>query len=194
MTLEEFRTAISEFRQKVRDYRALMVRSRDNVMPEIVRNGQEVAQMRTELNEDFGRLQRYIQKFSNNPRMNDGVNPVVYAAYPNAFSNDILLRVGRSTDAVLQDLDYIIGQLNGITENEFRNTMNPPQQENNLPQPTRNYWHMTNPIWWLWKIVRLIWKHKVVSLLIALVGLLAIDYSLAWRNALWIRDFVLSFF
>ncbi len=126
--------------------------------------------------------------------MSDGVNSYIYPVYPNAFSNDVLIRVGRSTDAVLQDLDYILGKLNGMTEDEFHKTLNPPQQENDLSQPKPNYWHLTNPIWWLWEIVKFTWKHKIVSAAVLILGLLATDYSLAWRNAILVKDFFCRFF
>ena len=58
MTLIELKTAISEFREKVQEYRDLMSESRDSVMPEIVRNGQQIAQMRRELNAEHGRLEK----------------------------------------------------------------------------------------------------------------------------------------
>jgi len=193
MTLNEVKTIIYEFRKKVQDYRDLMLVSRDSVMPEIVRNGQQIMQMRSELNGEYGRIEKYIKKFGNNPRMSDGVNPVIYPVYNNAFSNDVLIRVGESTDAVLQDLDYIIGKLNGMAEDEFREIMQPPKQAVSVV-PGINYWHMTNPAWWLWKFTKWIWQHKLISVIITLIGILAIDYSLAWRNAIWFKDFLLRIF
>ncbi|NQU99212.1 MAG: hypothetical protein HQ538_00590 [Parcubacteria group bacterium] len=55
-----------------------------------------------------------------------------------------------------------------------------------------NWWKIINPFWWLSlpfivliKIVKLIKKYLLISaitFLITLLGLLAIDYSLAWKN------------
>ena len=194
MTLNELKTAISEFRTRVQAYRDLMAQSRDSVMPKIVRNGRQISQMRAELNAEHGRLEKYIVKFGNNPRMSDGVNPQVYPVYSNAFSSDILLRVGPSTDAVLQDLNYINGKLNGLTESEFAEALQPPKKEVPQATPSTNYWHMTNPFWWVWEFAKLIWKHKLISVIITLLGVLAVDYSLAWRNAIWIKDFLLKIF
>lgn len=194
MTLAELKTAITEFRQRVQEYRDLMSASRDSVMPEIVRNRQQISQMRAELNAEHGRLEKYLAKFGNNPRMSDGVNPQIYPVYSNAFSSDILLRVGPSTDAVLQDLNYIIGKLNGLTEEEFKEALQPPKKETPQPPPSTNYWHMTNPFWWIWEFAKLIWKHKLISVIITLLGVLAVDYSLAWRNAIWLKDFLLKIF
>lgn len=194
MTLAELKTAISKFREKVQAYRDLMSESRDSIIPEIVRNGRQIAQMRSGLNAEHGRLEKYITKFGNNPRMNDGVNPYIYPVYSNAFSDDVLIRVGPSTDAVLQDLNYLTGKLNGLTEDEFAEALRPPEQENPQTAPSKNYWHMTNPFWWLWKFIKLIWQHKLISTTITAVGLLTIDYSLAWRNGIWIKNFILSLF
>lgn len=194
MTLTELKTAIAEFRTRVQAYRDLMAESRDNVMPEIVRNGRQISQMRSELNAEHGRLEKYIAKFGNNPRMRDGVNPYIYPIYNNAFSDDVLIRVGRSTDGVLQDLNYITGKLNGLTESEFAEALQPPKKEVSQATPSTNYWHITNPFWWIWKFAKLIWKHKLISIIITLFGVLAIDYSLAWQNAIRVKDFLLKIF
>ena len=94
----------------------------------------------------------------------------------------------------MQDLNYLTGKLNGLTENEFAEALQPPRQENPQTTPRKNYWHMTNPLWWLWEFAKWIWQHKFISAIITVVGLLAVDYSLAWRNGIWIKDFVLGFF
>lgn len=191
MTLERLRTLVTAFRQQVRDYRDLLLGSRDLVMPEIVRNGEVIEQARATLNTDFGRLQRYIRLFGNNPRMNDGVNPHVYDVYSNAFSADILLRAGPSLDAVLPDLDYIAGRLNGMTEDEFAEATRPRRREEPANfNAARDYWRITNPFWIISELGKIIWRHKLVSFIITVIGLFAIDYSLAWRNAVWVRDFI----
>jgi len=192
MTLNELKTTISEFREKVQAYRDLMAKSRDRFRPKIVRNSQQIVQMRSELNAEYGRLERYIKIFGNNPEMNDGVKPVVYPAYSNAFSNGILIRVGHSTDTVLQDLDYIIGKLNGMSEDEFREALQPRQE--NAPVSSINYWHRTNLLGRPWEFVKWIWQHKPIAVIITIVGLLAIDYSLAWQNVIWLKDLFLRIF
>jgi hypothetical protein len=55
----------------------------------------------------------------------------------------------------------------------------------------KNYWNLVNPFWLLWRLFRiiyhlmkLIWKHKIISLIIIFLSLLAIDYGLAWKNIL----------
>lgn len=64
---------------------------------------------------------------------------------------------------------------------------------------SQNRWNYVNPPWLLWKIFTLIinlikrlvttvFQHWLVSFVIAVLGLLAIDYALAWRNMSVILD------
>lgn len=56
------------------------------------------------------------------------------------------------------------------------------------------YWNIVNPFWIIWKLFLFAWHHKVITAAIVIVGLLGIDYSLAWRNTLWIFNAILRFF
>lgn len=47
---------------------------------------------------------------------------------------------------------------------------------------TINFWHYSNPFWWLWQLWLFIRKHKIISSVIILITLLGIDYSQTWRN------------
>jgi hypothetical protein len=191
MTLNQLKSFIIEFQNNVRLYRVLLSQSRDRIVPEIRSNHEAIAQMRSTLNAYYGRIELYIKKFGNNPKMRDRIHPEYYFAYPNAFSNDVLIRVGHSVDAVLQDLDYILGKLTGMTEDEFNQALLPPKPVLDTPQlPNKNYWQLTNPFCWLWLSVKWIRQHKIISVIVTLIGLLAIDYSLAWQNIVWIKNFV----
>lgn len=64
-----------------------------------------------------------------------------------------------------------------------------------------NFWNYINPFWllwmgifYIWKIIKLGQKHKLLSVLIFILTLLAIDYSLAWRNLIFIWVWCSSFF
>lgn len=50
----------------------------------------------------------------------------------------------------------------------------------------KNYWKILHPVYWLFLIIsnliKLIWKFKIISILITVIFLLAIDFSLAWQN------------
>lgn len=57
------------------------------------------------------------------------------------------------------------------------------------PLKAKNVWNWFNPFWLIWKIilllnrlVKLAWKHKIFSAILVLLTLLALDYSLAWKN------------
>lgn len=53
-----------------------------------------------------------------------------------------------------------------------------------------NYWQITNPFWLLYfmlkSTVSVAWRHKILSLLLALITLLGIDYTIAWKNTKFI--------
>lgn len=109
---------ISAFRDEVEGFKKLLLRSRDSMMPEIVRNHDEIAEMRRALVRKYASLEKYLDKLGKRPKMRDGVNPEYYPVYHNAFSTDILLRVGPSLEAVEQDLDYVLGKLESMPEDE----------------------------------------------------------------------------
>lgn len=55
--------------------------------------------------------------------------------------------------------------------------------------PSVNNWNYVNPFWLIWKIAQFfaislnwLWKHKIISALGILAGLLVYDYSTAWKN------------
>lgn len=74
------------------------------------------------------------------------------------------------------------------------------QMKKSQPFPTAdNTWNWINPFWLLWqllllsiKIFKLAWKHKIISGCIVILTLLAIDYSLAWKNLLSIWEWIQS--
>ncbi len=57
-----------------------------------------------------------------------------------------------------------------------------------------NYWQLTNPLWLFYWLVRNIWKHKLILILITLITLLGIDYTIAWKNTIWLMDSIKNFF
>lgn len=118
MDIETLKEKILQFKNEVKEYRDLLSESRDHIMPEIVRNFEHLDQYRTSLIKQYASLETYIKKFGKGPKLNDGVWNVFYSPYDNAFTKDTLIRVGPSTDAILNDLDYIIGKLENIKNNE----------------------------------------------------------------------------
>ena len=119
MSRSDIKEKISAFRADVQKLRDLLLSSR-NSMARIVKNHEAIDELRTQLNTCYGRLEKYITRLGNRPRMSDGVHRQSYPVYSNAFSSDVLQRSGPSLDAVLQDLDYILGKLDSLSDNESK--------------------------------------------------------------------------
>jgi hypothetical protein len=124
MKREELIKEIDKFKSRTKSFRKLLLESRDAVA-DIVRNHDKIAKQRSELIRIYAHLEKYIILFGNNPRMSDGVWVVTYPVYTNAFSADILQRIGPSLNAVIQDQDYILGRLDSMTNKDFKNMLNP---------------------------------------------------------------------
>ncbi len=118
MKNKEAKSKLEEFYKKVRAYRDLLLKSRNAYMPEIEKNHEQIGQQKKELIRDYAKLQSIIEKFGKKPKMNDGVWNVWFSPYDNAFTRDTLVRVGPSLDAVLEDLDFAIGKLEGVEDED----------------------------------------------------------------------------
>lgn len=112
---------ITDFQKATIDYSKLLLESRDSVMPDIVRNHDLIDESKSKLSRTFAGLEKYIVKFGNNPKTNDGVWNVMYSPYNNAFTSDVLVRVGPSIDMVIDDLNIVLGRLESVTDEEFEN-------------------------------------------------------------------------
>jgi len=62
-------------------------------------------------------------------------------------------------------------------------------------------WVYSNPFWITWKLIliitkvlKLIFKHKLISLIIIIISFLAIDFSMAWKNINWTIGFIKNIF
>lgn len=113
MSLKE---RFESFYQRVKAYRALLIESRSSYMSEIVKNKEKIEDERQGLIREYAKLDEHIKLLGNNPKISDGVWNIWYSPYSNAFTTDLLIRVGRSLDAVISDLDWIIGKLEANTE------------------------------------------------------------------------------
>lgn len=185
MRSDQLVTQFEEFQKLIKDYRSLLLKSRNSVN-DIVENHAQIDIQRSILNRKHAGLQKYIQKFGRNPRMNDGVWNHVYSCYSNAFSADILQRVGPSIDGVLQDLDYILGTLITINEKEFQKMLENQQKKMEAAQPTKkNHWNFVNPFWLSWEFLKLLWKHKIIAGIATLgIGLATayLTHIFGWNN------------
>ena len=117
ITKEELQKEISEFYNGVVVYRDLLSKSY-NQFVRIIKNHEELEKMRSDLSRGYGALSKYIKQIGNYPMRSDvGGGP--YPVYEIAFSKDILQRRGPCIESVIQDLEYMVGVLDGISENEF---------------------------------------------------------------------------
>lgn len=187
MNKEKLAEEISVFRDKVGAFKKLLLRSRDSVMPEIVRNHDEIASMRRALVRKYASLEKYLDKLGKRPKMRDGVNPEYYPVYHNAFSTDILLRVGPSLEAVEQDLDYVLGKFESISEDELAGLLKNKEladpktiasaRTNNegVKNPHKQYWGKLLSDIWAWV------KEHILATVIAGLILAGLVYLLGWN-------------
>lgn len=89
-------------------------------------------------------------------------------------------------------IDKEIKQVAQITDEAIKTKI----QEPAIATP-RNYWNFINPFWLLWQLVKKIFgwikKHTLASAIsgtIILVGLVATDYAMAWKNLKTIWEFI----
>ena len=119
MNIQECRKELVLFQEAVKEYRSLLLESRNPSIPKIEKNQGVISERRSQLNRMYGQLETYIIKLGKNPKMTDGAWNIIYSPYSNAFTNDILLRVGPSVDTIINDLDYIFGRLDSMSEEDF---------------------------------------------------------------------------
>lgn len=207
MKRDEIIKKIEDFREAVKAYSKLLLESRDSMFPDIVRNHDLIDETKSKLNRTFASLEKYIVRFGNNPKMNDGVWNVTYSPYNNAFTSDTLVRVGPSIDGVIDDLDIVIGRMESVSDQEFDERMNPPKKEPVVTEKKEpqekiriiekeviqkeviikdNKWNYCNPFWLVWKLFGLAWKHKIISgiflLIIVPLVLAYIQHRLGWNQ------------
>lgn len=117
MNKSDFESRISEFYKNVKEYKELLFRSLDNGA-NLVRNVNKINEERSNLNIMYGKLSKYIKKLGNYPYLSDiGGGP--YPAYEVGLSADIIQRRGPCLEAIMQDLEYILGKLDEMSKEEF---------------------------------------------------------------------------
>lgn len=187
MNKEKLTEEISVFRDEVGLFKELLLRSRDSAMPEIVRNHDEIAGIRRALVRKYASLERYLDKLGKRPKMRDGVNPEYYPVYHNAFSTDILLRVGPSLEAIEQDLDYVLGKLESMSEDELTGLLKNKEladpktiasvktNNENVKNLHKQYWGKLLSDIWAWI------KEYILATVIAGLILAGLVYLFGWN-------------
>ena len=182
MKFEEVKIQIVDFKKNVKAYKKLLFSSAD--YGEIVSNREAIEDKRSNLMKTYARLEVYIQMIGKNPQMSDGVWANLYSVHDNGLSSDILNRVGPSIEGILTDLDYIEGKLESITEKEFDDMFRKKDNQRAITatktihnKKDLNYWNAINPFWLMYKLMTILWEHKIISGIITTI----IAGYLLWR-------------
>ncbi|MBU2524903.1 hypothetical protein KKG71_06950 [Patescibacteria group bacterium] len=183
MDFQNIKKDIKNFSDRCNIYNDLLSESRDHYMPDLVRNLDEIKKQRSQLNRRYGALEKYLKKLGKNPWMSDGVNPERYPVYANAFSNDVYIRVGRSLDMVLQDLDYVLGRLDNMNEEDFKCLFTKTNKK--ILSKKAVLLKYTNPFWLIYIIAKCILRYKYIVLIVTIITLVGVDYTMAWKNVSW---------
>ncbi|MDD3150534.1 MAG: hypothetical protein PHV68_06835 [Candidatus Gastranaerophilales bacterium] len=93
-------------------------------------------------------------------------------------------------------IDKEIKQIANISDKDVENKI-----QEKITSIPKNYWNFVNPFWLAWQLCKkfLAWVKKhtlasVVSGVVILVGLIATDYTMAWKNIKAILEFIKRIF
>ncbi len=112
MNRTECKNQILNFRSAISNYERTILNPDYQISQDTQKHLIPIQQ--SQLNQVYGKLEKYVVKL--------GKNSVAYSI---AFFNGDRSEVLRAISAVLQDLDYIIGKIEGISEEEFENLFKP---------------------------------------------------------------------
>jgi hypothetical protein len=119
MKVKELSSRIERFRTALVEHGDLWKQSLDRTLPDYpIANGDTLRRQIDVLARQLGALRPYIDRFNFPSVM--GVAGVEWDAYDSAVSNDVAIRKGHSIEAVLQQLQQILGRLDCMNpEAEF---------------------------------------------------------------------------
>ncbi len=142
----------------LRAYRALLVESRDPVVPRIVRNGQRLEQMRNGLNRGYGSVSGHISRLGGDERQ-----------FQIALSATELPRRGPHIDVALQTLEQILGRLEHTSNDEFNSifTLRQPEARGPGQKVFSDFWN-----WFQ--------KHVLSTVIVGLI-IAGLVYWLGWN-------------
>ncbi len=112
MNRTECKNQILNFHSAIDNYERTILNPDYQISPNTQKHLIPIQQ--SQLNQTYGKLEKYIVKL--------GKNSVAYSI---AFFNGDRSEVLRAIYAVLQDLDYIVGKIDGMSEEEFENLLKP---------------------------------------------------------------------
>lgn len=123
MNRDDFKLQVHIFRAQVENYRRAILKVPNDVY------GQEYAHYetmmnihRSQINQAYGKIEKYIDKIGGG----------VGQTYLTAFGDGSINEINSSLSSALQNLDRIIGRLDGMTDKEFEGLFSPGQLGPNI--------------------------------------------------------------
>ncbi len=105
---------------------------------------------KSNLKQQYWRLQQYILLFSNHPAIDK------FPCYDWYFLNDLYQWEEKNFSSVISDIDIMIGKIDSLSEKDYQKIT----KWNN-----KNWWRKLNPIWWCYLFLEILWKYKFLSLI-----------------------------
>jgi uncharacterized protein (TIGR02391 family) len=125
-------------------YKQLLLSSTNSVM-DVVNNIDKLNNFRKLLISHEAKLAEALAKLSRQPTFKDQYHGVIYSAYDNAFTNDVVVRSARSLDAVIEDLVYIIARLKSLSNDEYKNIFPDANKSKTTKDVTFDFWTLVHP-------------------------------------------------
>lgn len=169
----EFKNELTCFKIKLESYRDLLLDSRDQRIARIIRNFDEIDRAKEELNLIYGGLEEDLSKF------------ISSSCFRTALSNVPLNLRGRSLDDSIQEVQIAIGRLDRMDDEAFDDLMNPqkpPPDFIEVRKSSDKKFIYTSPLFYLLLIGKWVKGHLKISILIAILTLLSINYNQVKKN------------
>lgn len=118
-------------------------------------------------------------------RYNNCLNKIIEITGDNEFINfSVSIKTAWDNETIVDGIDFN-SKVNQFFE--YLNTVYDLDKE-------KNWVYYTNPFWLFWRLLTFVWKHKIISFIIAFIGLLTADYSMGWKNIKAIFNLIKSLF
>lgn len=97
-------------------------------------------------------LEKYIKILWQNPAIDK------FSCYDAYFLNDNWSNEDKNYQSIVSDIEIIIWKIEELNQKEINKLI--------CWKVEKNYWKILNPIYWFWIFIRLLWRHKIISLII----------------------------
>lgn len=134
MKVRDFKNQLEEFRTELNSHSDLWLVSLDQPLPDYpVRNIPQLKEQMSALARKLGRLRPFIDRFASATVMQLPATGQQWDIFDSAVGNDLCLRKGPSLEGAIQQIDQILGQLDGM--NQDRDIQD---QHSSVAAPTHN--------------------------------------------------------